>query len=87
MTCAGRSRCGIKINAITNCWTVVPQQADNLFVQIYRVWRQTRFVGGVVWRYHAPSRGSATQVFSEYPRGARMAMKDYSGNEALRSRG
>ena len=33
------------------------------------------------------SRGPATNVISECPRGARMALKDYSDDEAVRSRG
>lgn len=33
------------------------------------------------------SRGPAAEVFSECPRGAGMALKDYSDNEAARSRG
>ena len=33
------------------------------------------------------ARGSATRITSEYPRGVRMALKDYSDNEAIRSRG
>ena len=33
------------------------------------------------------ARGSATRITSECPRGARMALKDYSDNEAVRSRG
>ena len=33
------------------------------------------------------ARGSVTRTTSEYPRGARTALKDYSDNEAVRSRG
>ena len=33
------------------------------------------------------ARGSATRTTSERPRGARIDLKDYSNNEAVRSRG
>ena len=54
--------------------------------------RYLRLIGGVetptwVARVTALSRGSATRLFSEYPRGPRMALKDYSDNKAVRSRG
>ena len=47
------------------------------------VWRRTC---GDTPRWVPHSRGSATRVFSVYPRGVRMALKDYS-DEAVRSRG
>ena len=33
------------------------------------------------------ARGSVTRITSECPRGVRVALKDYSDNEAVRSRG
>ena len=63
------------------CGTVVPQQVD-LFVEI-GCGDTPRW--GCVALPH--SRGSATEVFSECPRGAMMALKDDSDNEAVRSRG
>ena len=41
----------------------------------------------VVWRNRTLGAGSATRIISECPRGARMAFKDYSDNEPVRSRG
>ena len=41
--------------------------------------------GGLYAKPH--DRGSATMITSEFPREARMALKDYSDNEAVRSRG
>ena len=41
--------------------------------------------GGLYAEPHA--RGSATRITSECPLGAKMALKDYSENEEVRSRG
>ena len=54
--------------------------------------RSLRLRGGVETHrgelYAEPhARGSATRITPECPRGARMALKGYSDNEAVRSRG
>ena len=40
--------------------------------------------GGLYAKPH--DRGSATMITSEFPREARMALKDYSDNEAVRTK-
>ena len=63
------------------CGTVVPQQVD-LFVR-GEVWRHTE----VSCTRNRNLGGSATRITPECPPGAKMALKDYSDNEAVRSRG
>ena len=65
---------------------IVPQQVDTVDLFCLMGGVETHRGGWVVWRYHALAsqrRGHS----QECPRGARMALKDYSDNEAVRSRG
>ena len=66
---------------LRTCGTVVPQQVD-LFVRC-GCGDKPRWV---VWRNHTIG-GQQRGLSGECARGARMALKDYSDNEAVRSRG
>ena len=73
-----------KLHLLMHCGAVVPQQLIS-FCDLGVETRRGGLCGVTITMPR--SRRSATKVTPECPRGARMALKDYSGIEAVRSRG